>query len=173
MGDILTPCSSDQISKLFDVLKETFSYIIVDTGSSFDGKTITVLDNSDLILLVTIVNLPAIRNCQRCLELFDRLGYSKEKVKIVLNRYMENEEIKTEDVEDDLDKKIYWKIPNNYFTIMSAINKGIPVGMVNEDSNIAHSYRDLAAILSDSVITQNSTKKTKRTNFNLLDLFKK
>ena len=165
--------TSDQISKLFDVLKETFSYIIVDTGSSFDGKTITVLDNSDLILLVTIVNLPAIRNCQRCLELFDRLGYSKEKVKIVLNRYMENEEIKTEDVEDVLDKKIYWKIPNNYFTIMSAINKGIPVGMVNEDSNIAHSYRDLAAILSDSVITQNSTKKTKRTNFNLLDLFKK
>ena len=165
--------TSDQISKLFDVLKETFSYIIVDTGSNFDGKTITVLDNSDLILLVTIVNLPAIRNCQRCLELFDRLGYSKEKVKIVLNRYMENEEIKTEDVEDVLDKKIYWKIPNNYFTIMSAINKGIPVGMVNEDSNIAHSYRDLAAILSDSVITQNSTKKTKRTNFNLLDLFKK
>ena len=92
--------TSDQIAKLFDVLKETFSYIVVDTGSSFDGKTITVLDSSDLILLVTIVNLPAIRNCQRCLELFDRLGYTKEKVKIVLNRYMENEEIKTEDVED-------------------------------------------------------------------------
>ena len=53
--------TSDQIAKLFDVLKETFSYIVVDTGSSFDGKTITVLDNSDLILLVTIVNLPAIR----------------------------------------------------------------------------------------------------------------
>lgn len=165
--------TSDQIAKLFDVLKETFSYIVVDTGSSFDGKTITVLDNSDLILLVTIVNLPAIRNCQRCLELFDRLGYDKEKVKIVLNRYMENEEIKTEDVEDVLDKKVYWKIPNNYFTIMSAINKGIPVSLVNEESNIARSYRDLAGILSDSVISTNPTKKTKRSNFNILDLFKK
>ena len=165
--------TSDQIAKLFDVLKETFSYIIVDTGSSFDGKTITVLDNSDLILLVTIVNLPAIRNCQRCLELFDRLGYSQEKVKIVLNRYMENEEIKTEDVEDVLNKKVYWKIPNNYFTIMSAINKGIPVGMVNEDSNIAHSYRDLAGILSDTIITPNPTKKQKNSNFSILDLFKK
>ncbi len=165
--------TSDQIAKLFDVLKETFSYIVVDTGSSFDGKTITVLDNSDLILLVTIVNLPAIRNCQRCLELFDRLGYDKDKVKIVLNRYMENEEIKTEDVEDVLDKKVYWKIPNNYFTIMSAINKGIPVSLVNEDSNIARSYRDLAGILSDSVISTNPIKKQKRSNFNILDLFKK
>lgn len=165
--------TSDQIAKLFDVLKETFSYIIVDTGSSFDGKTITVLDNSDLILLVTIVNLPAIRNCQRCLELFERLGYTNEKVKIILNRYMENEEIKTQDVEDVLAKKIYWKIPNNYFTIMSAINKGIPVGMVNEDSNIARSYKDLAALLSDNIVTPNPSRKLKRSNFNILDLFKK
>ncbi len=166
--------TSDQISKLFDVLKETFSYIVVDTGSNFDGKTITVLDNSDLILLVTIVNLPAIRNCQRCLELFDRLGYSKDKAKIILNRYMENEEIKTEDVEDVLDRKIHWKIPNNYYTIMSAINKGIPVGMVNPDSNIAKNYRDLAAMLSDNMITAQPSKKTQRAgNFNLLGLFKK
>lgn len=166
--------TSDQISKLFDVLKETFSYIVVDTGSNFDGKTITVLDNSDLILLVTIVNLPAIRNCQRCLELFDRLGYSKDKAKIVLNRYMENEEIKTEDVEDVLDRKVYWKIPNNYFTIMSAINKGIPVGIVNPDSNIARNYRDLAAMLSDNIISPNPIRKNKRTgNFNIMNLFKK
>ena len=75
--------SSEQITRLFDVLKQTFSYIVVDTGSNFDNKTITVLDNSDLILLVTIVNLPAIRNCQRCLDLFERLGYEKEKTKII------------------------------------------------------------------------------------------
>ena len=166
--------TSDQISKLFDALKQTFSYIVVDTGSNFDGKTITVLDNSDLILLVTIVNLPAIRNCQRCLELFERLGYSKEKVKIVLNRYMENEEIKTEDVEDVLDRKIYWKIPNNYFTIMSAINKGIPVGYVNPDSNLSHNYRDLAAMLSDSIVSTKPVKKQQRsTTFNILGLFNK
>jgi len=163
--------TSDQIAKLFDVLKETFSYIVVDTGSSFDGKTITVLDNSDLILLVTIVNLPAIRNAQRCLELFERLGYSNEKVKIVLNRYMENEEIKTEDVEDVLNKKVYWKIPNNYFTIMSAINKGIPVSMVNDMSNIARSYRDLAGVLSDNIVSPVPAKKQKRSNFNILDLY--
>lgn len=166
--------TSDQISKLFDVLKDTFSYIIVDTGSNFDGKTITVLDNSDLILLVTIVNLPAIRNCQRCLELFERLGYGKDKAKIILNRYMDNEEIKIEDVEDVLDRKIYWKIPNNYFTIMSSINKGIPVGIVNPDSNIAHNYRELAAMLSDNIGSIKYTTKQQRTNnFNFLNIFKK
>lgn len=166
--------TAEQISTLWKVLKETFSYIVVDTGSNFDGKTITALDNSDLILLITIVNLPAIRNCQRCLDLFERLGYEKEKTKIVLNRYMENDEIKVDDVEDVLGQKIFWKIPNNYFTIMSSINKGIPVSLVNSDSNISQSYRELAAMLSDNIYKQNLAKKISRKPvFNFKNLFSK
>ncbi len=165
--------TAEQISTLFSVLKQAFSYIVVDASANFDGKTITALDHSDLILLVTIVNLPAIRNCQRCLDLFERLGYEKEKTKIILSRYMENDEIKIEDVEDVLGRKIYWKVPNNYFTIMSAINKGIPVGLVNADSNISQSYRELAAMLSDNIYKQDFGKKVSRKSFfNLANLFK-
>lgn len=165
--------TAEQISALFDVLKQAFSYIVVDTSANFDGKTITALDHSDLILLITIVNLPAIRNCQRCLELFERLGYEKAKTKIILNRFMENDEIKVEDVEDVLGKKVYWKIPNNYFTIMSAINKGIPVGLINADSNISKSYRELAAMLSDNIYKQDFGKKIARKSFfNFTELFK-
>lgn len=165
--------TAEQISTLFAVLKQAFSYIVVDTSANFDGKTITALDNSDLILLITIVNLPAIRNCQRCLDLFERLGYEKEKTKIVLNRYMENDEIKVEDVEDVLGQKVYWKIPNNYFTIMSSINKGIPAGVINPESNISQSYRELAAMLSDNIYKQNFAKKIQRKPvFNFKNLFK-
>lgn len=166
--------TAEQIATLFSVLKKTFSYIVIDTGANFDGKTITALDNSDLILLITIVNLPAIRNCQRCLELFDRLGYEKDKTKIVLNRYMENDEIKVEEVEDVLGQEVYWKIPNNYFTIMSAINKGIPVSTINPDSNISQSYRELAALLSDNIYKQASVKKVVRKPiFSFKSLFSK
>lgn len=165
--------TAEQISVLFDALKQAFSYIVVDTSAIFDGKTITALDQSDLILLITIVNLPAIRNCQRCLDLFERLGYDKDKTKIVLNRFLENEEIKVEDVEDVLGRKIYWKIPNNYFTIMSAINKGLPVSAINNESNISQSYRELAALLSDSIYKQDFGKKVARKQlFNFANLFK-
>lgn len=166
--------TAEQIALLFEALKETFSYIVVDTSSNFDGKTITALDQSDLILLISVVNLPSIRNCQRCLDLFERLGYENEKTKIVINRYMENEEIKVEDVEDVLNKKIYWKIPNNYFTIMSAINKGIPVSIVNPESNIAKNYKELAALLSDNIYKQDYGKNVQRkSGFNFLKIFSK
>ena len=42
-----------QIALLFEKLKETFSYVVVDTDSTFDSKTVTALDNSDLIFLIT------------------------------------------------------------------------------------------------------------------------
>lgn len=148
-----------QITKLFNTLKETFSYIIVDAEASFEGKNIAALDNSDLVLLVSVANLPALRNTQRCLELFEKLGYDKEKVKIIINRYMENDEIKEADVEKVLSKKIYWKIPNNYFAIMTAINKGIPVSEINDSTNIARSYKDLAQYISDNLYKQNMVEK--------------
>lgn len=148
-----------QITRLFNTLKETFSYIIVDAEASFDGKNIAALDNSDLIMLVTVANLPALRNTQRCLELFEKLGYDKEKIKIVVNRYMENDEIKEGDIEKVLSKDIYWKIPNNYFAIMSAINKGIPVSDVNDTTNVSQSYKKLAQQISDNLYRQNMVEK--------------
>lgn len=140
-----------QITKLFNTLKDTFSYIIVDVEASFEGKNIAALDNSDVILLVTVANLPALRNTQRCLELFDKLGYDRDKTKIVVNRYMDNDEIKEDDVKKVLSKDIFWKIPNNYFAIMSAINKGIPVSEINTSTNVAQSYRELAKYMSDNL----------------------
>ncbi|MBO8431082.1 AAA family ATPase [Spirochaetes bacterium] len=143
--------SRKEIENLISVLKETFSYIVVDTDSNFDSKTITALDNSDLLFLVTIVNLPALRNCQRCLDLFEKLGYDSDKVQILINRYMENDEIKISDVEKLLNKQVYWKIPNNYFTLMAAINKGVLVSEINATSNVAISFRELAMNISDSI----------------------
>lgn len=164
--------TSENITTLINVLRSVFSYVIIDTTSSFDGKTITALDNSDLILLVSILNLPSVRNCQRCFDLFKRLGYQNDKIKLIINRYLENDEIKIEDVEDVLGHNVYYKIPNNYFTIINAINKGTPVGDINHQSNIAKAFRELAALLSDNY-TYSSTKPAKREDFNFLNLFKK
>lgn len=164
----------ENITKLLNVLKGVFSYIIIDTASNFDEKTITALDNSDLILLTTILNLPSIRNLQRCFELFKRLEYPKDKIKIIANRVMENDEMRIEDVEDALNHPVYFKIPNNYFTLINAINKGVPLCEVNSGSNISKSFRKLGAILSDNFTYSATGGTVKRDEqFNILNIFKK
>ena len=143
-----------QIPALFEALRKEFSYIIVDMSSNIDENSLKILDCSDWIMFTTIVNIPAIRNAQRCLNLFHSRRYPKDKVKIVVNRYMDNDEIKIDDIENTLAQKVYWKIPNNYFTIMDAINKGITISEVNPSSNISNSFRDFASKVSDDIIEQ-------------------
>ena len=166
--------TNQNITKLLNILKTVFSYIIIDTTSSFDEKTITSLDNSDLILLTTIINLPSVRNAQRCLELFSRLGYNKDKIKIIANRVMENDEIRVEDFESALGHEVYFKLPNNYFALISAINKGVPINEINTSSNLSKSFRKLSAILSDNFTYSKGGGIIQRDeHFNILNVFKK
>lgn len=154
-SESITP---QQIEELFKLLKKVFPYIVVDMSSNIDPNSLKILDKSDWILFTTIVNIPAIRNAQRCINLFRSRRYPKDRVKIIVNRYMENDEIKAEDIETTLGEKIYWKIPNNYFSIMESINKGVPVSDVNSNSNIANSFRDLAVKISDDIVEQTISK---------------
>ncbi len=148
-----------QITRLLNMLKDTFSYVIVDAEASFDAKNVAALTDSDIIFLVTVANLPALRNSQRCIELFGKMGFDADKVQIVLNRFMENDVINVQDIEKLLGKDVYWKIPNNYFAVMSAINKGIPVSEVSPNSNIAVSYKNFAMHLADSIYRDDLCKK--------------
>ena len=150
--------SPEQIEKLFQVLKRMFSYVVIDMSSNIEPTSLKILDKSDFVLFTTIVNIPAIRNAQRCLNLFRSRRYPMGKVKILVNRFIENDDIKIEDIETALGEKIYWKIPNNYFSIMESINKGIPISDISSDSNIANSFKDLALKLSDDIVEETITK---------------
>lgn len=166
--------TSEDITTLINILRNVFSYIVIDTTSSFDAKTITALDNSDLILLISIINLPSIRNCQRCFDLFKKLGYSKDKIKLIINRYMDADDIKIEDVEEVLDHKVFFKIPNNYYTIINSINKGIPICDAAPNSNICKSFKQLGAMLSDNYNYTNKNQKPqnqREQGFKFLNLF--
>lgn len=143
--------SSKQIESLISSLKGAFSYVVIDTSAGFDNKTMVAIKNSDIILLVTVANLPALRNTQRCIELFNSEVSDRDAIQVVVNRYMENDEIGLEDIEKLLVQSVFEKIPNNYFTMMSAINKGVPVSEINNESNVAKAYRSLALKTADFV----------------------
>ena len=83
-SESITP---QKIETLFKALKKVFPYIVVDMSSNIDPNSLKILDCSDLILFTTIVNIPAIRNALRCLNLFKSRRYPNDKVKLVINRY--------------------------------------------------------------------------------------
>lgn len=163
--------TAEQISTVLNILKTVFPYIVIDTSSNFDSKTITCLDLSDNILLVSMINLPSIRNTQRCLDLFNRLDYSPGKIMLVINRYLPTDEITVEDIEEALGHPVYWKIPNNYFAVMSAINRGLPIYKVDNHCNISQNFIEFAQFINGGSSTKVKSRikgsNSSKTIFNL------
>jgi pilus assembly protein CpaE len=143
--------TASQINSILSVLKSSFEYVVVDTTTSFDAKTLTALDLADNILLTSIINLPCIRSTQRVLTLFDRLGYDEQKIKLVINRFVPGEDISIEDVETTLDREVFCKLPNNYQVVMASINRGLPISSVDRDSAIWQQFVDLSYKLTGMV----------------------
>lgn len=151
-----------KISKIINSLKNIFDYLIIDVSSLVNEINISILNNSDLILLMCLANMSSIRNCQKCCELFDKIGYDSDKIKLVINRYIENQEITLKDIENSLGKPVFDTIPNNYLTLIDSINLGRSVGEVNPQSNIAKAYSRLA----QEVLKTNFANLQSKTNYN-------
>ena len=134
----------EDVQDIIDALKSAFSYIIIDMTNVFDLKTLKILDNSDDVLFPFVANMPNLRNCSRCLDFFRTLRYDDDKIKFILNRVTKNDEIKAETIETTLNKKLYAKLNNDYFIVMSAINRGVGISDIDEESNIAKSFQQLA-----------------------------
>ena len=73
------------IQLAIDRLSATCQYVLVDSPASFSERTLTALDTCDLICLVTSASIPSLKATRRCLVLFDTLGVSPERVRLILN----------------------------------------------------------------------------------------
>jgi pilus assembly protein CpaE len=128
-----------QVAQILQFLKNTYEYVVVDTSNTFDDHTVSALDQSSIVFLISNTDLPSLRNAQRCLSIFERMGYKKEKIKLLINRYQKSLEIRSKDIEETLSFPVYWFFPNDWPTIMNSVNSGMPLSTVNH-SEIAGSF---------------------------------
>jgi len=82
---------------------------------------------ADTICLTLQLNLPFIRAAKHMASVFRQLGYSREKVSVVVNRYETVDTITLADVERATLLKIGRTIPNSHATVSASVNQGIPV----------------------------------------------
>jgi pilus assembly protein CpaE len=130
--------------QILSLLRTGFEYIVIDTNALFDEFTLRTLDESDLILLVLTADLPSIYNSRRCLEVFEKMGYEKEKIRLIMNRYSSNSGVDLQELEKSIDYPVFWKIPNqDYPTAVNSVNQGIPLSTLNARSKISQSFRFL------------------------------
>jgi pilus assembly protein CpaE len=113
------------IGNLLTFLRKHYNYVILDGVKGFDEISLAALDGSQHVLMVLTQDVPAVRNGQRCLELFGRLGYDQTKVKLILNRYQKSSKITLDVVADTLKVPVSHAIANDFVSVIDAINRGL------------------------------------------------
>ena len=123
--------SADEIEPehVFEVLqrmRESYEYVVLDPQHTFDSITLAALDQADEIVLVLTLDIPAIRSTQRALEIFDRLGYPRKKIRIVVNRWSKQIDLDLRQVEKFLGEPVIGFVPSDYQTAVTSINTVSP-----------------------------------------------
>ncbi|SDB29011.1 pilus assembly protein CpaE [Desulfonatronum thiosulfatophilum] len=140
--NIATP---EIIQRLLSVMRQSFDFIVVDLGQHMDDNSLKVLEMSDTLFLISVQSLPCLATTNKLLRSFQDIGYpAPETIKVILNRHLKNGSIDMADVEKALSKKVFWKIPNDYQTTVSAINKGKPLSRFAPKMQITKSFKELA-----------------------------
>lgn len=145
-----------KITTIINSLKHFFDYIVIDTYCTFDENNLAILSSCDLILYISLLSQSAIKNTKAMVEIFSKIGYNHNKIKLIINRYSDNSQISIEDFEKEVNKEVFAKIPNNYLTISDAINQTSPLDITNPQSNIAKAYKNLANIIDELDIQKES-----------------
>jgi pilus assembly protein CpaE len=154
MADVIRP---EQVRKLLMRLSELGEgYVVVDSWSSLDDVTLSILDICQHLVVVTTPQVTALRDVHRFLEALDLLGYERDKALLVLNHCYHRSDINLSDVERALGYPIAQVIEYAPTQVTTSVNRGVPLVLEFRDSPPAQSIVRLARLLVERGTLQES-----------------
>jgi len=141
----IEPSASD-FARLFDTMAGQFHYIVVDASSRLDSATRLVSNLSEKVLLIAHADVASLWSAGRVAQYLGETG-SRDRFSLVLNRYRKVAGFNEAETEAAIGAPVLWRIPNQYFAVSSAIDRGIPL-MQQGSTDIARSISGLAEYLT-------------------------
>jgi pilus assembly protein CpaE len=117
---------SEQFEKMLRFLSTLFAYVIVDTSTHLSETTLAAIDASDLLLVVTLQDIPSIVSTRRFLDLVPQLKIPSQRLLLVMNGFDERVNISPEKVNKTFQQEIAALIPLEQQVVIPSINRGLP-----------------------------------------------
>lgn len=138
--------STAEFVRLFDMLVTHYRYVVVDASSRFDAASRLIASLSETVLLVACSDVASLWSAARVQQYLGESG-SRERVRLVLNRFRKVPGFSEDDAEAAVGARLLWRVPNQYFAVSNAIDRGTPV-MDQRNSEIARCFAGLAQELT-------------------------
>ncbi|HEV3277700.1 MAG TPA: response regulator [Terriglobia bacterium] len=136
----------EAIGRAIEFIRLRYEFVLIDCPPGLTEQNCELVRRSDHVYLVTVAEVPALRNLTRYLEYLTRMEFSQEKVRVVLNRYLKRGAISDDEIEKAIRQRIYWRVPNQYNQVIRDINAGDPLSGIGSD--VSRSLLDWAGDVS-------------------------
>ncbi len=138
--------TGEQFAKVVRFLAGMFSYVVVDASSILTDVILATMDISDLIVLITTQDIPAIKNARLFMDLADGLKIARKRIVFVMNRFDKRIGITAEKVGESLKHEVVAVIPFDDRIVVPSVNRGVPfiIGSANRTQPIGRSMLGLA-----------------------------
>ena len=134
--------TAKHIETIINTMRPHYDYIIIDTTPMFNDATLVAIENANLVLLVSALDISTLRNTRMCLNILDSIQ-QKDKVELIVNRITDGI-ITIRDVKRVLDMQIKNRISLDYKTALTSQNKGIPIVIEAPRTQIAQELTQIA-----------------------------
>src|ERR671932_2202188 len=114
------------VSRILEVLRDHYDYVIVDTPPAFDDRVLSAFDMSDVVALIATLDIPALKNLKLTLETMDLLNYPRDRWRVVLNRADSKVGLAIGEGGKSLRTQIAAQVPSSR-DVPAAINRGVPI----------------------------------------------
>ncbi len=141
--------TGDQFSSVIDYLRRIYSYIVVDTSTNLEDINLAAIDASDVVILLTTQDIPAIKNARLFLELADVLHIDRSRILFVMNRFDKRIGITPEKIGDSFKHEIVAVLPEDTRVVLPSINRGVPFMLGDKSRPIIRSYLSLTAVVRE------------------------
>jgi pilus assembly protein CpaE len=140
--------TSEFLSDIYEVLRETNDYVIVDTPPGFTPEVISAVDTSTAVCMVAALDSLSLKNTKLGFETLELMDYDCGTVRLVLNRADSNVGISREDVVAVMGREPAILVPSDR-DVTRSINEGKPIALSNRRSEAARAYHNLAGLYLD------------------------
>jgi pilus assembly protein CpaE len=134
----------EHIEAVLNLAATQYDYLILDVGRTLVAASIKALDRADVIFPVLQETLPFIRDAKRLINTLESLGYSRQKIHLLVNRFESGGDIRLDDVERTLEMKVYATIPNSFQAVSASVNQGMPIMKMAKHDDVSKSLCHLA-----------------------------
>jgi len=153
MSAPLEPSLADEVStqvivKTIGMLKRMFDFIVIDTAPFLDEPVLSILERSDVVLLVVDMDLPSVKNAKLALDTLRLIRFPFEKMNLVLNRVNSKARLDIDELERSLGLEVQAAVSSDKL-VPRAVNEGEPVVSLYPRSRVARDLRSVARLAMD------------------------